>query len=431
MKFPKILTLLILLTVLLAACGSPEEPAPAPAVEGVEAEPAESEENAEAVTLHIVGPWQASELDAFNEVLDGFTENTGIKVQYEGTSDVLGPITTRLAAGSPPDLAILPVAQGLKDLTAQGALIPLNEMKDEISANFTQGWIDQFTIDGNLYAIPTRSNVQTLLWFNPEALGQEPPSSWSEFTAICDELAAGGQACTAGIGKDTWTLNVLFESIYVSTYGPEQWIALFAGEIPWTDDSVVETLKRMTTFYGDKYTAGGAVGALGTGLVDGIARVYGENADASFVNAGSWANGIVSGAINENVVEGETIDYVPFPGEAAGEGVVVASADVAVMLVDSPEAKQLMSYLISSEGQGRFAPNGYTVANKNVDPAEYSGLAAKTADYLANSEITADTGSLTTNESNDQLSELLGAAILAPDTIEGLLKAFQATVDAS
>ena len=61
--------------------------------------------------------------------------------------------------------------------------------------------------------------------------------------------------------------------------------------------------------------AGGAVGALGTGLVDGIALVFGTSPDAQFVNAGSWAGGIAIAAINADLVEGETIDYIAFPGD--------------------------------------------------------------------------------------------------------------------
>ena len=62
-------------------------------------------------------------------------------------------------------------------MAAQGALVSLNSMSEAINENFDAGWIEQFTIDGEIYAIPTRSNVQTVLWFNPQVVG-EPPTSW-------------------------------------------------------------------------------------------------------------------------------------------------------------------------------------------------------------------------------------------------------------
>ena len=164
---------------------------------------------AQSDALQVIGPWLASEADAFEAVLDGFRESTGMVIEYEGTDQTLAALTTRVAAGSPPDLAILPVAQGLKELAAQGALASLNSMSDAITENFDAGWIDQFTIDGEIYAIPTRSNVQTVLWFNPEVVG-EPPTSWSAFTEYCDAVAAEGNSCIAGARPDLLDADVSF-----------------------------------------------------------------------------------------------------------------------------------------------------------------------------------------------------------------------------
>lgn len=372
-----------------------------------------------------MGPWLASEADAFEAVLDGFRESASIAIEYEGTDQILPALTTRVAAGSPPDVAILPVAQGLKELAAQGALVSLNSMSDVITENFDAGWINQFTIDGEIYAIPTRSNVQTVLWFNPEAVG-DPPTSWSAFTEHCDAVAAEGNSCTAGLGQTSWTLTILFSSVYLSTHGLEMWNGLMSGDIPWNDPSVAEAFNRITVFYGDDYAAGGAVGALGTGLVDGIALVFGTSPDAQFVNAGSWAGGIAINAINADLVEGETIDYIAFPGDEAGEDTIVAAADVAVIFNDSEATAGLMSFLMSAEGQALFAPNGFAVANKHVDLGLYSGLTARTAELLATSAIGPDVNSPLPADVVSALIEAVAAAILDPESIESVLDDLQA-----
>ena len=126
------------------------------------------------------------------------------------------------------------------------------------------------------------------------------------------------------------------------------------------------------------------------------------------------------------MVEGDTIHYMPFPAEA-GKGAIIAAADVAVLLKDSPAAQKLVSYLISADGQARFAPNGYTVANKNVDPKIYSGLAAKTAELLATSAIGPSTGAALSNEFRTQLIEIISGAVLDPSSIEAQLAALQAS----
>ena len=376
--------------------------------------------------LQIIGSWRASEGDAFERVLDGFRESTGINVTYEGVPEVLVPLTTRVAAGNPPDLAILPVAQGLLDLQAQNALIPLDEFTDELKNNFSNDWLDLFTVDGHIYAFPTRANVQNCLWYNPETV-TTIPNSWTDLINYCD-ANLDAESCFAGIGKTSWTLTVLFPSLYVSTNGLEKYNALIRGEIPFTDESVVDAFERVTTFYGDKYTFGGATGALGTDLVDGISLVFGTNPKALFLNAGSWADGIAINAVNQDLVETESIDYMLFPGEPISENTIIASTDVVVLLSDSPEARALLSFLMSAEGQSLFAPFGYPVANRNVDPSLYIGLSAKTVSLLGEMAICPDISMVMTNENQTLVRDAVAAAVLAPDQIESILDDLENTL---
>lgn len=426
MKLNKLMTIVTLLVVFLAACvPTSVEPAVEKTAPVVVEKPAAAEEYSD--IIQVVGPWLAGEGDAFEIVLDGFREETGIEVVYEGVNDLLGIISTRIAAGSPPDVVILPVANGLKDFIAQGVVIPLDKLSAEIDDNFSSGWIDQYTFDSHIYAIPTRSDLGNCLWYNPSSVG-EVPISWSAFTAYCDSIVENGISCTTGIGKDVWTLKILFQSMYLSTFGPENWMALGTGEIPFNDPSVVETFDRITKFYGDEYAAGGGVGTLGTGLMDGIANVFGSDPSALFVQAGSWAGNIAIYAVNPDLAPGETIDYVPFPGEVESAGAMIGSADVAVLLSEKPEAMQLMSFLISTKGQARFSLSSYTVANKNIDPALYDGLSAKTAELLTTSQIMPDIDSFLAAEYVTLLNEAIGAAILDPGSIKMILDNLQANI---
>jgi alpha-glucoside transport system substrate-binding protein len=415
---------MIVFTILFAACAPSQSPqvvdVPVDEDSTIEEPPPTS-----TVSLSIIGSWRASESEAFEYVLDGFREATGIQVNYEGMEEVVGPLATRIAANSPPDLAILPVANGLFSFIEQNALVPLNFFQDEIEANFDQGWIDQFSLNGNIYGIPTRADVSNLLFFNPEVIGENVPNSWSEFIAYCDLVISEGEKCTAGLGRDSWTISILFENIYLSAFGLDKYNDLLTGDIPWTDETVVEAMNRLLVFYGDEYAVGGKEGVLGTGLVDGIALVFSTTPEAKFVALPSWATGIAINAVNEDLVEGESIEYVMFPGETAGQGAIIAASDVAVLLVDSPEGRQLIRYLSGAEGQGRFTPNGYTVANKNVDPALYSGLATRSASLLVNSEVGPSSGIVVGTEFRNLYIEAIAAAILDPSSLEFLLEDLQ------
>jgi alpha-glucoside transport system substrate-binding protein len=188
MKFKKVFSILVLLAVLLTACQPAavpaEESAPAAAEEAApaaEEAPVVEEEAAPTKTLQILGPWLATEADAFEYVLDGFREQTGIEVEYEGSKETPTLAVTRVGAGSPPDIAMLPVSRGLTDLIAQNAVVPLTDLESDIKANYSPGWLARYTFDGVIYGIPNRANVQNLLWFNPTTLNGDAPTNWSEF----------------------------------------------------------------------------------------------------------------------------------------------------------------------------------------------------------------------------------------------------------
>lgn len=369
----------------------------------------------------IVGPWRAEEATAFEKVLDGFRTKSGLKVTYSGVPDVVAALTPRISAGSPPDLAILPAGNGFLDYTAQGALKPLTFMAEDLTANFDPAYVAQYSKDGAPYGFPTRADMGNVLLFNPADV-KTPPATWSDLTALCSTAKkTTGKACTAGMGKDVWPLYLIWQATYVSTFGAEKYQSLLTGKIPFDDPSVAESLKRVSQFYSDDWTAGGTSGAMGAGLVDGLARVFGESSDALVAEAGSWGVGLVQGAINQGLVEGETIDYIQFPYEEAGKGAVLGNSDAAVLLVDNASTQQLAKYLASAEAQSLFIPSGFTVANKNADTSSLTGLKAKTAEFLKTGPVAA---ALIPNAVQNGFQEVIGQAIADPSKIDSLLKTF-------
>ena len=60
-------------------------------------------------SIEVFAVWTASEENAFLRVVDQFTKDTGINVTYVPTlSSFTTDIDARLAAGNPPDIAMLP-----------------------------------------------------------------------------------------------------------------------------------------------------------------------------------------------------------------------------------------------------------------------------------------------------------------------------------
>src|SRR5690606_41999112 len=80
----------------------------------------------------MLGTWGGQELEAFQKVLAAFTERTGIAVEFTGDRDLVALLTTRVAAGNPPDLAALPNPGQMREVAAEGALVDLSTFLDKI-----------------------------------------------------------------------------------------------------------------------------------------------------------------------------------------------------------------------------------------------------------------------------------------------------------
>src|SRR5439155_1414982 len=78
--------------------------------------------------IEVLSLWGGSEKDAFLKVTAAFTAKTGIKVEYTSARDFIPEVRTRLAAGNPPEIGILPRPGYITTLAKQGALKPLSSL---------------------------------------------------------------------------------------------------------------------------------------------------------------------------------------------------------------------------------------------------------------------------------------------------------------
>jgi alpha-glucoside transport system substrate-binding protein len=377
-------------------------------------------------TLEVIGPWRANPGAVFQGIIDQFTATTGIHVQYEGVDSVTQPLASRLAAGSPPDLAILAGGENFLGFVKQAALMPLNDLKTDIAANIDQGWIDSLSIKGNIYAVPLRINTVSLLWYNPvvlTTLGVKAPTTWDELIATCDTIEAAGKSCFSFTASAGWPLMDLFDTLYMTTYGAAKHRDLFTGKVPFTDQTVADTLNRLVTMCGDKYAAGGAKGVLGTDLVPAIARVFGPKADSVFITEGNYVGTIALASVDSSLTFGKTLDFVPFPTSPQAGKVVSVASDMLAMLKDSAAARAFVKYMISDAAAVAWSAKGYNMANKHMDASKYTDpLAAKVATVTqsATPEWVALPGDMAT-----QWTQLLQAVLLDPTKTSSLLAAFQ------
>ncbi|WP_406318250.1 ABC transporter substrate-binding protein [Streptosporangium sp. NBC_01639] len=374
------------LALALAACGQSADTdtaAPAPADSSSAAAPAAK--TLEGVTLEVAAKWTGAEQTNFQEVLKAFEAKTGAKVTYastgEDTGAYLGP---RIEGKNPPDIAILPQPGLVKQYSDQKALKPLSpEVLKQVDDNYTPYWKELGSADGQAYGVLVKAAHKSLIWYRDKAFqdaGAQPPATWDELVTTAQAVADSGTPPFSLCGASGWTLTDLFENVYLSSAGPENYTKLSKHEIPWTDASVTTALEKIGQLVSKKeFMLGGSSGALQTDFPTCVTQVYGQDKSAMVIEA----DFVGTTAEESGAKLGEEAKYFPFP-KAGDTAPVVLGGDIAVVMKDSKGAMALMEFLASKEGGEVWAKlPGYLSPNRNVSPDNYpSELTKKLAETI-------------------------------------------------
>ncbi len=355
---------------------------------------ATTEEAAEAVSgsVTVLAVWTGAEGEAFQAVLDGFTEqNPDVNVTYRSAKDPGQVLATSVEGGNPPDLAALPSPGLMRDFAGRGALQPIDFARDAIAENFAQSWLDLGTVDGTLYGLFFKGANKSTVWYNVAAFedaGVEPPEDWETFLSNAETLKASGLPAYSIGGADGWTLTDWFENVYLRVAGPEKYDQLTNHEIPWTDQSVKDALTELGKVFGDTDNiAGGTSGALQTDFPTSVTQVFSDPPKAAQVYEGDFVGGVITA--ETTATPQESFNVYDFPSINDSEPMVVGGGDVVVMFKDSPAAQALISYLTTPEAAEIWASRGgFSSPNKNVDASVYPDeITRTTATALAEAEV--------------------------------------------
>lgn len=359
-------------------------------------EKAAEEETAPGVVT-VIGTWGGDELTSFQEAVFPFTENTGIGMAFEGTRDLAAVLTTRVQAGNPPDIAILPNPGQMYELAEDDALIDISEFMDmnELNSNYAEAWLDLASYDDTLYGIFYKVANKSLIWYSPSAFsagGYEVPADWDELIALSDKIVSdGGTPWAIGFESDAasgWPATDWIEDIMLRTAGPDVYDKWVNHEIPWTDEAV----KNAWEVFGEivlneDYQYGGTTGTLTTNFGDAPAVLFTDPPGAYMHRQASF----VTGFFPEGLEVGTDYDFFPFPSIDPEYGIpVLGGADLIVMLNDTPEAREFMKYLATAEPQEIWAASGggFISPNKAVSLDAYPDeLTKKMAEMVVNADV--------------------------------------------
>ena len=424
LKWLALLLTTLALALVAAGCGGGDDDED----EGAGGETTEETTAAEDVSgsISVLAVWTGGEGESFQAVLDGFKEEyPNVEVTYNSAREPATVLSTAVEGGNPPDIAALPQPGFMRDFAERGALKPIEFARDAIGEGYSESWLTLGEVEGQLYGLFFKGANKSTVWYNVTAFedaGIEPPETWEEFLENASTIQSSGVPAYSIGGADGWTLTDLFENLYLRVAGPEKYDQLLEHEIPWTDQSVKDTLTEMGKVFSDPQNiAGGTSGALQTDFPTSVTQVYQDPPKAAQVLEGDFVGGVITA---ETQAEPQTdFDVFPFPEANDSGPVVVGGGDVMVMFKDNPAARALISYLATPEAAEIWAGRGgFSSPNRNVDESVYpDDITRKTATALAEAEtFKFDMSDLLPGAfGSDAMFTILQDFLQNPDSVDG------------
>ena len=350
------------LAVLLPACSDPEGDAGAGTLRGQR--------------LEVVGAWSGAEARNFRAVLARFAADTGAAVRYTsaGAPGVPDVLAARLAAGDPPDVALLPQPGLLRRLAADGLLVPPSPaVVREVRANYSAEWRRLGSFLGRPYGVWFNAADKSLVWYDVaafERVGVVPPTTLDGLRTVSRALARSGTVPWSLGAASGWTLTDWFENLYLCRAGPRTYDLLAGHRLPWTDPTVTDTLARLAAVLRPADVAGGIEAATRTDFEEAVTAVFRPHPAAAMVQEADFVAGVVAARTSARLEV--DADAFAFPCRYRSVPAVVGGGDVAVALRASAAADRLLGFLATPAAATIWARRGgFLSPNLEVDLAVY------------------------------------------------------------
>jgi len=351
-------------------------------------------------TVTVLGVWSGSELDSFNAVLQPFETRTGITVQFEASRDQDAILTTRVAAGSPPDLAAAPSPALLTRFANQKKVVPLENILDmtQLRSDYDKGWIDLGTIGGHLVQVFSWAALKGLIWYSPGVFAAKQytvPKTWADLLALQAKIKSDGttpwcMAVESGAASG-WAGSDFHKEIALSTVGPAIYDKWWQGTQPWSSTEIKQT---WTTFGqilgpGDSNVYGGANKIINTNFGDVGTPMFQNPPKCNMLNQASFITDFFVKA-NPNLKAGTDFAFFPLPDvNTQYAGAHVGAADAWSMFKDTPQSRALLKYLVTPEAQAIWVKRGGKLSpNKRTNLSDYpDDLSRSIAQLLTTTKI--------------------------------------------
>lgn len=245
----------------------------------------------------------------------------GLSITLDGVEDKVNrfeKLRAEMAAGNPPEIFDLFGGTDTKDYVKANRLLDLTPILNELGLINKFYSFEEFTVNGKIYGIPMAGYVEGL-YYNKRILADhqiKPPQTWEELLAAAARLKALKITPFAMAAKDSWVINMMSNTMWVRTAGPDSVQGLLDGSKRWTDPDVVDAFEKYHTLIQKGYLQEGS-----------LALAYAEqqnkfsSGEAAFMFDGSWANTPLLDPEKSSIVK--DVGFMSFPSMGGpGDGYI-------------------------------------------------------------------------------------------------------------
>ena len=413
--FWSILTMLIVASMALAACGTPATEAPAAPAEQPTAAPAEptaapAEPTAapaepampevsfdvmpggaleealkgtySGTTVTVDGAFEGNDADGvkFSESMKAFEDATGITVNYIGNKNFESSIAIRVDAGDAPDVVDFPQPGLFAIFARNGNIVPVTDFISDswLSQQYNSGWREFNTVDGTEYGVMHRYSGKSLVWYPKkswDAAGYEIPQTWDDLLALTQQIADDGDtAWCIGIesGAATgWVATDWTEDLMLRTTSLENYDAWVAGDLPFDSPEVKNAIETWSNiWFNDAYVYGGRSSIVSTAFGDAPGPMFDDPPKCWLHRQANF----ITSFFPEGTQYGVDYDffYLPPVDEQYGKPFLVAG-DLIAMFNDRPEVRALMEYFTTPNSVSGWLEGGGAIAAQQTATRDMYG----------------------------------------------------------
>lgn len=332
--------------------------------------------------VHVLGTWTGSEQDSFLAMVAPFEQQTGIKVDYQGSRDSDTILADQVGNGTPPDLAVLSGPGKLMQYARPGQLAPLNAALDlpTMTRQYGANWVQLGAVDGKQYAVIVKASVKSLLWYSPASLaahGWQPPGNWSQLQSLDQQITRShGTPWCIGLRSSStsgWPGTDWLEDIVLAQSGPAVYDQWATGKLAWSSPPI----KLAWQTWGALIGAGSAVhGGTGSMLLTDFgtagAPLFRRPPGCYLEHAGSFITDYYQ-QDDSHLKADRDYDFTPFPTiDPAFKGDEEVAADLLGLFHSTPAAQRLLAYLTTPQAQRIWVARGGALSpNRDVPTTAY------------------------------------------------------------